>query len=91
MRRRYRKRQEFNCRIESLGPKVHNTNPCSTRKKKRISLKKSKKKKSAETNCEKNMVNVAAYFETSFKHVTIIHDNPTRDVHERYTSTHAHT
>lgn len=35
------------------------------------------------------MVNVAAYFETSFKHVTInTQGNPTRDEHE---STRVHT
>lgn len=44
---------------------------------------KDKKNCAEKINCEKNMVNVAAYFETSFKHVTInTRDNPTRDEHE---------
>jgi len=79
------KAPRINCRIESLGPKVHNTNPYSSRKTYQSEKEKDKKKVWKKT--AKNMVNVAAYFETSFKHVTITHDNPTRGEHE-YTLTH---
>lgn len=82
-----RKRQESTAVSNLSVQKVHNTNPYSS---KNVSVWKRKRQKKSVEKTAKNMVNVAAYFETSFKHVTITHDNSTWGKHE-YTSTRSHT
>lgn len=85
--REARERAKNYCRIESLGPKKVHNNILLIKKIYRSEKKKTKK---ARKNA-KNMINVAAYFETSFKHVrdTL---NPTRKhdtrPHTRYDDIH---